>query len=166
MAFAVIEDMVSSVEVVIFPSTFAECSHILGQDEAVVILGQVQHGERGAKIIAETVDTLSQAIVKYTKEIVIRVKAQKTNRQQLEMLKETFYQHHGSCPVRLTLHFDGRGEVDVEILKDLKIKPSSEFFHQVEKTLGYPALTILMKEIELPNRNGRGRGNYNHQTVH
>ena len=41
MAFAVLEDMASSVEVVIFPSTFAECSHILDQDDAVIILGQV-----------------------------------------------------------------------------------------------------------------------------
>jgi len=165
MAFAVLEDMESSVEVVIFPSTFAECSDILGQDEPVVILWQVQLGERGAKIIAEAVDTLSQAMVKYAREVVIRVRAQQTNRQQLEMLKETFYQHHGTCPVRLTLHFDGRGEVDVEILKDLKIRPSSEFFKKVEKTLGYPALSVLMKEVELPNRNGWSRGN-NNQTVH
>jgi DNA polymerase-3 subunit alpha len=166
MAFAVLEDMVSSVEVVIFPSTFAQCSHILDLDEPVVILGQVQLGERGAKIIAESVDTLAQAMIKYTREIVIRVRARQTNRQQLEMLKEMFYQHHGTCPVRLTLHFDGRGEVDVEILKDLKIKPSAEFYRQVEKTLGYPALTIQMKDIEMPERNNKWRGKNNQQTVH
>lgn len=166
MAFAVLADMTSRVEVIIFPNTFAECSDILDQDEAVVVLGQVQLNERGAKIIAESIDTLSQAMIKYTKEIAIRVRAQQTNRQQLEMLKEMFYQHHGTCPVRLILHFDGRGEVDVEILKDLKIKPSAEFFHQVEKTLGYPALTIELKDIEPPARNNRRNGNYNQERVH
>lgn len=166
MAFAVLEDMSSRVEMVIFPSTFAECSHILDQDEAVVVLGQVQLNERGAKIIAESIDTLSQAMIKYTKEIAIRVRAQQTNRQQLEMLKEMFYQHHGTCPVRLILHFDGRGEVDVEILKDLKIKPSAEFFHQVEKTLGYPALTIALKEIEVKNRNNWKNNSSNQERVH
>ena len=104
-------------------------------------------------------------MIKYTKEIVIRIRAQQTNRQQLETLKEMFYEHHGTCPVRLTLHFDGRGEVDVEVLKDLKIKPSSEFYHQVEQTLGYNALTIEMKEVEIMNHNNRGRGNYNYQAA-
>ena len=165
MAFVVLEDMVSRVEVVIFPRTFAECSHILGKDDPVVILGKVQLGDRGAKIIAETVDTLDQAMIKYTKEIVIRIRAQQTNRQQLETLKEMFYEHHGTCPVRLTLHFDGRGEVDIEVLKDLKIKPSSEFYHQVEQTLGYKALTIEMKEVEIMNHNNRGGRNYNHHAV-
>ncbi|MHB8811362.1 MAG: hypothetical protein ACYC9M_15330 [Desulfobulbaceae bacterium] len=76
-----------------------------------------------------------------------------------------FYQHHGTCPVRLTLHFDGRGEVDVEILRDLKIKPSSEFFHLVEETLGYSALVIRTKESELPQRQ-KNFGGYNRNTVH
>jgi len=166
MAFAVLEDMTANVEVIVFPSTFAECSHLLDREEPVIVLGQVQHGERGAKVIAESIEPLPAALVKYTKDVVIRVRAQNTSRQHLEQLKEMFYQHHGSCPVRLTLHFDGRGEVDVEILKDLKIKPSREFFRQVEETLGYPALIVSMKEPEIPNHRGKGYGNYAKKTVH
>jgi len=166
MAFAVLEDMTSSVEVIIFPNTFNECMDLLGTDEPVVVLGQVQHGERGAKVIAESVEPLSKALEKYARNVVIRVQAQQTSRQHLEQLKEMFYHHHGTCPVRLTLHFDGRGEVDVDILKDLKIRPSSEFFKQVKKTLGYPALTVHMKEPEFYNRKNKSYGNYNNKTVH
>ena len=166
MAFAVLEDMTSRVEVIIFPSAFAECSEILGRDEPVIVLGQVQHGERGVKIIAEAVELLPQALEKYTRDVVIRVRARQTTRHHLELLKEALYRHHGSCPVRLTLHFDGRGEVDVEILKDLKIRPSREFFQQVEEMLGYPALDIHMKEAELPNQRGNGFGKYNKKTMH
>ncbi len=166
MAFAVLEDMTSSVEVIIFPRTFSECSHLLETDEPIVVVGQVQHGERGANVIAESVEPLSQALEKYTRDVVICVRAQQTSRQHLELLKEMFYNHHGTCPVRLTLHFDGRGEVDVEILKDLKIRPSAEFFRQVEDALGYPALTVHMKEPEIFNRKNRAYGSYNSKTVH
>ena len=166
MAFAVLEDMTASVEVVIFPTTFAECGHLLGREEPVVVLGQVQQGERGPKVIAESLEPLPDALVKYTKDVIIRIRAQQTSRQHLELLKEMFYQHHGTCPVRLILHFDGRGEVDVDILKDLKIKPSSEFFRQVEETLGYSSLIIRMKEAELPPPRQKGFGGYNKNTVH
>jgi DNA polymerase-3 subunit alpha len=165
MAFAVLEDMTSSVEVIIFPNTFNTCSHLLETDEPIVVLGEVQHGERGAKVIAESIEPLAKALEKYTRDVVICVRAQQTSRQHLELLKEMFYNHHGTCPVRLTLHFDGRGEVDVEILRDLKIRPSAEFFRQVEDTLGYPALTIHMKEPEFFNRKNRSYGSYNNKTV-
>ncbi|MHB8790358.1 MAG: DNA polymerase III subunit alpha [Desulfobulbaceae bacterium] len=166
MAFVVLEDMTGSVEVVVFPSAFVECGHLLGREEPVVVLGQVQHGERGPKVIAEAIEPLPAALIKYTQDVIIRIRAQQTSRQHLEQLKEMFYQHHGTCPVRLILHFDGRGEVDVEILKDLKIKPSSEFFRQVEETLGYSSLIIRMKEAELPPPRQKGYGGYNRNTVH
>jgi DNA polymerase-3 subunit alpha len=166
MAFAVLEDMTASVELVIFPSAFAQCGHLLGREEPMVILGRVQQEERGPKITVESIESLPDALVKYTRDVIIRVRAQQTSRQHLELLKEMFYQHHGTCPVRLTLHFDGRGEVDVEILRDLKIRPSSEFFRQVEETLGYSALVIRKKEVETPPPRQKGFGGYNKDTVH
>ncbi|MDY0351092.1 MAG: DNA polymerase III subunit alpha [Desulfobulbaceae bacterium] len=166
MAFAVLEDMTSSVEIIIFPGVFAQCSHLLDTEEPVVVLGRVQHGERGAKIIAESLELLPAALEKYTREVIIHVRARQTSRHHLEQLKEMLYHHHGACPVRLTLQFDGRGEVDVEILKDLKIRPSAEFFRQVENTLGYPALIIRTKEPEITNNRKKGFGEYNRETLH
>jgi DNA polymerase-3 subunit alpha len=165
MAAAVLEDMTGSVELIVFPGAFTECGHLLGREEPVVVLGRVQFEERGPKITVESIETLPAALVKYTRDVVIRIRAQQTSRQHLEQLKEMFYQHHGTCPVRLVLHFDGRGEVDVEILKDLKIKPSSEFFRQVEETLGYSSLIIRAKETEIAPRQ-KGYGTYNKNTVH
>ncbi len=166
MAFAVLSDMNSSVEVIIFPNTFSECSHLLKTDKAVVVLGEVQHGDRGAKILAESIDLLPDALVKYTSEMIIKIQADRTSRQQLEQLKELFYHHHGSCPVRLTLHFDGRGEVDIDILKDLKIKPSRDFFRDVEQTLGYPALIIRTNTAELTSRGKKSRYGNARTVVH
>ncbi len=152
MAFTVVEDMTGSVEVVIFPSTFAQCSPLITSDEPVVILGSIQEGERGAKIIAETVDTLDRALEKYVQEAKVTLRADRIGRDHLQNFKELLYTFHGTCPVSLTLHFDGRGEVDIEMLKDLSVKPCREFFQKMESSFGADSLVMTMKEPEIERR--------------
>lgn len=164
MAFTVLEDMSSSVEVVVFPSTYADCSHLLGGEEPLIVLGTVQQGERGAKIIAESIDRLSDALVKYTEKTSIRLQAKNTSRQHMEQLKEMLYTFHGKVPLHLTLHFDGRGEVDIKILKDLAIRPTTDFFQSVSSLCGSSALQVQMKKTEV--RKKKSYGQYNRKTEH
>jgi DNA polymerase-3 subunit alpha len=127
MAFITLEDVLDSVEVVVFPDTYARTQQLLSSTEVVIIQGTVQKDERGAKIIAEAIDLLPEAREKYTESIRLELKAAVITRQRLEALKKSCYQFHGNCPLLITLHFPGRGEVDVEILKDLTIRPCHEF---------------------------------------
>ncbi|MFP7756119.1 DNA polymerase III subunit alpha [Thermodesulfobacteriota bacterium B35] len=160
MAFTVLEDMSGSVEVVVFPSTFAACSALLGGGEPLVVLGTVQQGERGAKVIAEEVTPLADAMARYTERACIRLQASRTSRQHMERLKEMLYEYHGPTPIHLTLHFDGRGEVDIELLKDLTIRPCPDFFHKVEEFCGPASLQVRMRRAEVRRRGGgNGRGN-------
>ncbi len=164
MAFTVLEDMSAHVEVVVFPSTFAQCSHLLGGEEALIVVGTVQQGERGAKIIAESINRLSDALEKYTEKTSIRLQAGRTSRQHMEELKEMLYSFHGKVPVHLTLHFDDRGEVDIEILKDLAIKPSSDFFQSISRHCGAGALQVVTKQTEITRRKGNGSRQYGNNT--
>ncbi len=163
MAFTVLEDMSSSIEVIVFPSTFAQCSELLGSDEPLVVLGTIQLGERGAKIIAETIDSLDKALEKYTENTVIKLLARNTMRQQLVQLKNLLYQFHGPSPVKLTLHYDGRGEVDIEMLKDLTVRPCPAFFNEVKKAFGSGTLSVQMKQAEIQRKQRRG---YGRKTTH
>ncbi len=157
MAFTVLEDMSGSVEVIVFPSTFARCSDLLAGEEPLVVLGTVQQGERGAKVIAEEISPLAEAMARYTERACITLRADRTSRQHMEQLKEIFYQYHGPTPVHLTLHFDGRGEVDIELLKDLTIRPCPDFFHRVEQFCGPASLQVSMRRSETGKRRGNGR---------
>jgi DNA polymerase-3 subunit alpha len=76
-------------------------------------------------------------------------------------VKETLYQYHGSTPVLLTLHFDNRGEVDVQVMKDMGIRACPEFFQAIGRLCGPRALTVQMKKPEVRQRNGNGNGAYN-----
>lgn len=153
MAFISIEDMSAAVEVIVFPSTFAECSEILKSDLPLIVVGTVQQGERGAKIIAQEISLLEQAMEKYTEKAVITLHAEATSRQHLVQLKELLYQYHGVTPLHLTLYFGGRGEVDIDILKDLTIKSCPGFIQDVRGLCGDGALSLQMKTAEVKRRN-------------
>jgi DNA polymerase-3 subunit alpha len=147
MAVVTMEDIASTVEVVIFPDLYAKCATILHNDTPVIIEGLVKKDERGDNIIANGLDTLEAAREKYTAAARILLQSDRVNRQNLEALKKVFYRHHGSCPVSVTLHFTGRGEVDLEIPQDITIKPCKEFTAEVNRTMGEPVINYEKKPV-------------------
>jgi DNA polymerase-3 subunit alpha len=166
MAFTILEDMSDGIEVIVFPSTFAECSHLLGTDQPLIVVGTVQQGERGGKVVAQEIKTLADSLEQYAEKATITLRAAATSRQHMLELKELLYQHHGSIPVLLTLHFDNRGEVDILVLKDMGIRPSSELFHTITRLCGPQSLAVQMKRPEVQRRNNNGNGNGRHNHSH
>jgi DNA polymerase-3 subunit alpha len=160
MAFTVLEDMTSKVEVIVFPETFSRCSQFLGKDEPLIVLGTIQQGERGAKVIAEDIYPLDKAVEHFTEQTSIRLPADRISRNQLIELKELIYQYHGSAPIKLTLHFDGRGEVDILPMKDITVRPCPDFFHKVKSSFGPGCLSVQIRptEIKRKKRFGGGKG--------
>ena len=157
MAVIVMEDIAGTAEVVIFPELYARCATILNTDTPVVIEGLVKKDERGDNIIANALETLEAARDKYTASACIMLQSDRVNRQSLEALKKVFSRHYGPCPVSLTLHFAGRGEVDLEIPKDITIKPCNEFTAEVNHTMGDKVITYEKKpisEMQQKRKNG------------
>jgi DNA polymerase-3 subunit alpha len=150
MAFITLEDVTGEVEVVVFPSTYAVCSHVLDSEDPVVLQGKIQKEEEGGvKILAEEVLTLAEALDSYTESARITLDADKVNRQKVEHLKKLFHQNHGNCPVSLIMHFPGKGQADIEIPKDLTILPGEKFSTSVNECLGYEAITYQKIHPEL-----------------
>ncbi len=141
MAFLAIEDIFETVEVIVFPDTYSRCHQLLNSTDPIIIQGTVQKDERGAKIIADSLFSLPEAREKFTELIRIQLNSDKISRQRLESLKKILYQFHGNCPLLLTLHFPGHGEVDIDVLKDLTIRPCRGLSDKVDQLLGYNALS-------------------------
>ena len=147
MAVIVLEDITGTVEVVIFPELYSQCAAVLQVDTPVVIEGQVKKDERGDNIIANAVETLEAARDKYTANTRILLQSDRVNRQNLEALKKVLFRHHGDCPVSFTLHFAGRGEVDLEIPQDITIKPGRKFTAEINRIMGDEVVTYEKKPV-------------------
>ncbi len=157
MAFITLEDTSGAVEVVVFPQAFAISEHLLTGSDPMIILGTCKQEDQGPKIIAEAVDSLNAARTKYTNATQIMLQSDKVSRQKLERLKKKILEFHGPCPIKLTLHFGGRGEVDLETPKDFTVRPCRDFTTAVHETLGYNGLSYLKTQAEIQPRNGGKR---------
>lgn len=157
MAFITVEDLLNSVEVIVFPNTFSSCYHLLSSAETIIVQGTVQNDERGPKIIAESIELLPDARETHTDSIRIQINSEKISRKRLEALKQVLYRYHGTCPLLLTMHFPNKGEVDIEILKDLTVRPCREFTDETEEILGYKALSYKKKTIVSTRRKRWGQ---------
>jgi DNA polymerase-3 subunit alpha len=155
MGFITLEDIVGSAEIVVFPDVFSQCSHLIDSSEPVIVQGVVKKDERGGKIIAEAIDSLAAARRKYTERVRIRLRANRVNRAKLEGLKKILFSLHGSCPVLLTLHFDGQGEVDIQTTRDMTIEPGRRLTTEVNGFLGEKAVSYQVMQPE----NAAGRNN-------
>lgn len=156
MAFVTIEDLTGSIEVVVFPTTFAESGHLLTTDEPLIIQGKLQQDDRGAKIIADTVDSLSDARKKFTEGANLLLDGEHLSRTGCESLKKTLQEFYGDCPVTMTIHFAKRGEVDLDISKDMTIRPCSELRQRINQLEQNIQLSYQIKKVEARARNGRG----------
>jgi len=152
MAFVTLEDISGSAEVVIFPKTFADCASYLDDDQPLVIQGKAESDEQTGKIIADEVVTLDEARQRYTDRVLIYLKSDQVSRRRIEDLKKLILQNHGPCPVHLTMHFDNRGEVDIEVPGDFTVMPSTGFATAVAEKLGYEAVNFLAKAPQLQER--------------
>lgn len=163
MAFVILEDTTGAFEVVVFPDVYAASAGLLNTDQPLIVQGVLKKEDRGekviAKIIADSLDLLPDARIKYTERTHIRLKSDRTDHATLEALKKLMRQHHGPCPVSLTLHFTKRGEVDIDMPNDFTIKPDHAFTCGVEKTLGYAAISYIKKKTETGQRLG-GNGSW------
>jgi len=59
-----------------------------------------------------------------------------------------FHRYYGPCTVELTLHFPGKGEVDIETSRDFTIRPCPEFTAEIDKTIGSAVVSYTRKKTE------------------
>ncbi|MBS3983786.1 MAG: DNA polymerase III subunit alpha [Dethiobacter sp.] len=104
MAFFLLEDLVSSMEVVVFSSVYEQAKSCLENDMVVLVKGRIDHKDEGeVKIIAENILPLP----KEAREVVIRC-GENGKLSQLFSLKELLAGSSGTTPVYLDFPANGK----------------------------------------------------------
>ncbi len=158
MAFLTLEDTSGTLEVIVFPDTFRQYHQLLNGTDPLVIQGEFQKNETGGKVIAETIDILSEARRKFTARIHIQIPMERITRPLLDDLRQAARRHYGPCPLLVTLHFPERGEVDLEPGGELTVAPGREFSTAVEEIFGTGSVCFEKKATELSRPKKRSWG--------
>ncbi len=148
MAFIDIEDFYGLIEVVVFPRVYEACSNCLQEDNILLIKGTVNFKEEESpKILANRIkqletdenpkDSLYGMEVPISSSggalVKVKIPCQGESSDELEVIKEVFSQHPGSCPV---LVYFGETGKKFRTSRELWVDPCSELMQKLGEIIG------------------------------
>ncbi|MCJ8500798.1 DNA polymerase III subunit alpha [Desulfatitalea alkaliphila] len=169
MAFVQLEDLEGSVEVVVFPSVFGECRHLLTDDRPLLVQGKAQKDEKGAKILADTIIAMEDAESLWTAEVHFTVDVNLSDKEALHRLREVVRRFPGDCRGFLHLRMDDNVETVIAMDEGWRFQPGDALRREVAALFGYPAMETRCAPIQATvngNGNGNGRRRPNGRAAH
>ena len=142
MAFITLEDLSGSVELVVFPETYAAAMELLQGEEPLLVTGEVDIGEEACKILVSEVQLLRDAKERQTERVHIRLTTPGLNDVQLRALKQIVQRYRGGCEVRLHVVIPNRSETVIKLPERLKMAASDEAMMEAEKLFGYNVMSF------------------------
>jgi len=142
MGFATIEDLVGSVEVVVFPETYAKAGHYLKTEEPLIVTGTVDVGEKSTKIKATDIVPLREISERETQRIHVNLQGTGLERRQLEELKGIFGRYRGSCQALLHINIQDTVNTTIRLPDNYTLLASEELMVEVKNLLGYNAVSF------------------------
>ena len=161
MAFVQLEDLLGSVEVVVFPSIYAAGADLLEADGTVLIQAKVQKDEKGPKLIADSIIPMDKAESLWTSDIHFNIDAARTDQETLARLRDIVQRHRGDCKGFVHLRIGDKAEAVIAMSEGWRIQPGEALTREVNGLLGYAAVETQCSEIVVNGAAGNGGGRRN-----
>ncbi len=142
MAFALIEDQIGSVEVMVFPDVYGKVSEYLKSEEPLLVTGTVEIGEESCKIKATDITLLGALKETRSRGVSFTLHASGVRPEQLASLKEILGRHRGDCPARLMVIIPDTCRTVIRLPATCSVRPSDDLSLEVEELFGYNATTF------------------------
>ena len=142
MGFVALEDLVGSVEVVVFSDVYARCSELLKGDDPIHVTGTVELGEKGAKVMASDIVLLRDLVERETRRVNFTIDAKEADPGKLKTLKEIISRYQGICRSFLHLDIENSSRVTIRLSDVYKVAASEELTVEVSNLFGYNAVSF------------------------
>jgi len=134
MAFAKVEDLTGSCELVIFPDAFARNEMMCRDEKPVLISGSLESEEGSAKIMVDTVSPMED-VLKKTKRMVLHL--ERVPEADYGRLESLLRGHPGNTNVSFEIDIkDVNRRVQLEIEEEITVAISNEFFENIHSMFG------------------------------
>jgi DNA polymerase-3 subunit alpha len=115
MAFVTLEDDTTVVECVFLPDPWATSRRALESDQPVLVRGKIEKTADGAKILAKSVELMSELRERATREIHIDLTLDDLDTKRIRELQELLTTVRGSCTTSLHVTVPERSEVVIRL---------------------------------------------------
>jgi DNA polymerase-3 subunit alpha len=137
MAVFMLEDIAGSLEVVVFPETFARHASMIEADAMLLVRGKFEKDDESARMVATELLPISALRERTTREVIIHLHNGQQGRTTFERLAELLARHRGDRRVLLELDVKGNDKslrVRSEVAQ--RVKPSERLVSEVEQLCG------------------------------
>jgi DNA polymerase III subunit alpha len=141
-AFFEIEDVYGRIACKLRGDRIETHAHLLTSGEPVLVSAKVSFpvtdepdDEREPTLLVDSVEPLSDAVLRATRSVSIRLFAERTERGQLLALRELLMTSPGSCPVELVLSLPDGAEA-VMALEGTRVTPNDAILAGLERMFG------------------------------
>lgn len=138
----VLEDMLDTMEVIVWPDTYQRIYAALNSDEPVLVTGKLDVSDERVLVVASNIESALALRNKRASEAFVRLNYSRLSNTKLEQLKQVLANHRGECPVKLVLHRPEHSETIMSLPPELRVNPSEELANAIEQLLGEPAMTF------------------------
>ena len=148
IAFAVLEDLTGTRDLVIYEDIVQKYDSLLKGDEPVLVRGMVRMAEKfGAEaqqqdnsepspeIKVDEVSRLADVRSAKATRIELKLSAEQATSERLAELKTLFGKHPGSCSTSLSIVVPGAAETKIA-LKGTRVAPSDDLLAAVDRLFG------------------------------
>jgi len=160
MAFVSLEDMQGTMEVVVFPSLYAQVADVLVDDAAILVQGRLQNDDKGPKLIGEAVVPMEKAEETWTAMVHLRLDRERTDREQLMKLRDLLSRHPGSCAAYLHLVDTGNTDAVIALPEAFRLQAGAALTEDVNGLFGYKVFHTECMPVKTSPGNGNGRNHF------
>lgn len=143
MAFATVEDLTGSCEVIIFSDIFRKASAILKEEGPFWITGLTTKDEKGVKVIANDLLPLTEAEGKMAQQAILKIPVEDLTRDHILELHDFLKKHQGACPVQIWACLPDKTRVLLNLPETQKIQPSVRLRRELKGLACRPVLEVV-----------------------
>jgi len=136
MGIVLLEDWEGTVEVLVFPDTYAKTQRLLETDAPIFVKGNLDNDESSMKILATDIYPMERVKETLSRTVTIRIDTTAAPADIAERLQPIIDEKRGSAEVVFELEFPGRYIALVRPNSYVKISPDREFVESVERICG------------------------------
>jgi DNA polymerase-3 subunit alpha len=142
MGVVLLEDWEGTVEVLVFPETYAKTQKLLDADAPVFVKGKLDNDESNIKILATDIFPMERIKEILSRTVTIRINSSLAPEDIAERLQPIIDEKKGSAEVVFELEFPGRFTALVRPNPYVKISPDREFVESVERICGHDTVRL------------------------
>jgi DNA polymerase-3 subunit alpha len=142
MAILVLEDLVGTAEVLVWPNTFQKCKDLLTSDAPVLVIGRCETDSNGeSRVLASAIRSFDSLWDEMVQKARITIPVARLDAKSITELARVFEKHPGQCLVEFELVHD---ECLIRLVpnQDVRISPNPSFVRAVENLFGGKSVTL------------------------